>query len=170
MTVFPVLCSAMLCRFLDRPLNLWSICYFNSFWCLWCDTNSFLACGWAQTYLVSWVYMYILSTCTSVLLCMAWGLHMVFVSTIYCNLHIWMPPLNGRWISIYCRDVLSLSVVGVKPFGKAAILARMSITVPPMQCIICSSELNRCLLLHCIVRIVWCLLLVLSATLSAFIL
>jgi hypothetical protein len=64
-----------------------------------------------------------------------------------------MPPLNGRWISIYRRDVLSLSVVGVKPFGKAAILAWVSITVPLMQGIICSSDLNRCLLLHCTVGI-----------------
>ena len=62
-----------------------------------------------------------------------------------------MPPLNGRWISIYRRDVLSLSVVGVKPFGKAAILAWVSITVPLMQGIICSSDLNRCLLLYCTV-------------------
>jgi hypothetical protein len=123
------------------------------FRCLCCDTNSFLVCGWSQTYLVSWVYMYILITCASVLLCMTWALHMVFVPTMYCNLHIWMPPLNGRWISIYRRDVLSLSVVGVKPFGKAAILAWVSITVPLMQGIICSSDLNRCLLLHCTVGI-----------------
>ena len=73
---------------------------------------------------VHFVYVYV---CASM-----YGLdsHMVFVSTIYCNLHIWMSPLNGRWISIYCCDALSLSVVGVKPFGKAAILARVSITVP----------------------------------------
>ena len=42
MTVFPALCSAMLRHFLDSPLkHLW----INSFWCLWRDTNSFLACS-----------------------------------------------------------------------------------------------------------------------------
>jgi hypothetical protein len=74
MIVFPALCSAMLRRFLDSPLNIWSICYFNSFWCLWCDTNSFRACSLSTTLSVIRVYMYILIMCVSVLLCMAWGL------------------------------------------------------------------------------------------------
>ena len=74
MTVFPALCSAMLCRFLDRPLNLWSICYMNSFGAYGVTRIRFLHAVWAHSYMVSWVYMYILIMCVSVLLCMAWGL------------------------------------------------------------------------------------------------
>ena len=41
----------------------------------WCDTNSFRACSLSTTLSVIRVYMYILIMCVSVLLCMAWGLH-----------------------------------------------------------------------------------------------
>ena len=61
--------------------------------------------------------------------------------------------MHVPWCAVSAGLVQS---VDVKSFGEAAILVFacvMSITVP-MQGIICTSLASRCLLLHCIVRIV----------------
>ena len=76
MTVFPVLCSAMLCRFLDRPLNLWSICYMNSFGAY--GGTRILSCMQSE-YIPIWYHEYTCTFWLCVCLCFyVWlgGLHM----------------------------------------------------------------------------------------------
>ena len=124
------------------------------FRCLCCDTNSFL---YVVDHKPIWYHGYTCTFWLRVRLCFyvwlglcIWCLCRLCIVTCTFECHLWM---GDGYLSIAVMCCLCLLSVGVKPFGKAAILAWVSITVPLMQGIICSSDLNRCLLLYCTVGI-----------------
>ena len=88
MIVFPVLCIAMFRHFLDSPLkHLW----INSFWCLWCDTNSFLACSLSTfLYGILSIHVHFDYVCVCASMCGLGGGVYGLVPAMYCDFNIWM--------------------------------------------------------------------------------
>ena len=105
MTAFPVLYSAMLRHLLDIPLNIWSICYFDSFGAYGATRILFVLVVWVQAYLLS------LYTCTLWLcVCLCFYVRLGVCRCACADYVLWRAYSNGWWTLCMYLGVRSLPV------------------------------------------------------------
>ena len=96
MIVFPALCSAMLRRFLDSPLSIWSICYAILLGAYGVTRILFVHVVWVQPYLLSEY------TCTFWLcVCLCFYVWLGVCRWACVDYVLWLLPLNGGWTPMH---------------------------------------------------------------------